>query len=213
MGTRPPASPFTIVMQPVKDPVCGMTVDPAHAAGSYEYGGTKWYFCNLRCLEKFRAEPEKYTGAKPVTAPREPPAAVTPGAIYTCPMHPEILRNGPGACPICGMALEPRVVTLEQEENPELADMRRRFWVCVILTAPLVLMSMGEMMAGAAAHYFRGPAVVWIEFLLATPVVLWGGWPFFERAWASIVHRSPNMFTLIGMGTGTAYVYSVAATV
>ena len=213
MGTRPPDSPFAIVMQPVKDPVCGMTVDPAHAAGSYEYGGTKWYFCNLRCLEKFRAEPEKYTGAKPETAPHEPPAAVTPGATYTCPMHPEILRNGPGSCPICGMALEPRVVTLEQEENPELADMRRRFRASVILTAPLVLLSMGAMVVGApTAHYFAEPAEVWIEFLLATPVVLWGGWPFFERAWASIVHRSPNMFTLIGMGTGTAYVYSVAAT-
>ena len=190
-----------------------MTVDPAHAAGSYEYGGTKWYFCNLHCLEKFRAEPEKYTGAKPETAPHEPPAAVTPGATYTCPMHPEILRNGPGSCPICGMALEPRVVTLDEEENPERTDMRRRFRASVILTAPLVLMSMAAMMVGApAAHYFAGPAAVWIEFLLATPVVLWGGWPFFERAWASIVHRSPNMFTLIGMGTGTAYVYSVAAT-
>src|SRR5579872_5910970 len=210
MGTTSPGSAFAIITDRVKDPVCGMTVDPASAAGSYEYGGKKWYFCNVRCLEKFRTAPQKYTGAKSEAALHEPPPAA--GATYTCPMHPEILRNGPGSCPICGMALEPRTVTLEQKENPELADMRRRFWASVVLTAPIVLMSMGEMIAGPAAHSFGGPAAVWIQFLLATPVVLWGGWPFFERAWASVVHRSPNMFTLIAMGTGTAYVYSVAAT-
>ena len=211
MGTSPPGSPFAIVAQPVKDPVCGMMVDPARAAGSYEYGGKRWYFCNPRCLEKFRAEPEKYTGERPAVAThKQPPDAA---ATYTCPMHPEIVRNGPGSCPICGMALEPRVVTLEQEENPELADMRRRFRASVILTAPVVLMSMAEMIGPAAAPYFSGPLAVWIQFLLATPVVVWGGRPFFERAWASIVHRSPNMFTLIAMGTGTAYVYSVAATI
>jgi Cu+-exporting ATPase len=214
MGTTPPSSPFAIVTQPVKDPVCGMTVDPARAAGSYEYGGKPWYFCSLGCLEKFRAGPEKYTGQKPEAAPHQQPPPVPAGVTYTCPMHPQIVRGGPGSCPICGMALEPRVVTLEQEENPELGDMRRRFWASVILTAPVVLMSMGEMMAGLpAAHNFAGPAAVWIQFLLATPVVLWGGRPFFERAWASIVHRSPNMFTLIAMGTGTAYLYSVAATI
>ncbi len=210
---QPPLSPFAIVAQPVKDPVCGMMVDPASAAASLEYGGKKWYFCNLRCLEKFRAEPDKYTGEKPASAPHVPPPAQTGAVPYTCPMHPEIVRNGPGACPICGMALEPRVATLEQEENPELAGMRRRFWTSVILTTPILLMSMGEMMAPSAAYLVAGRAAVWIQFALATPVVLWGGWPFFERAWASVAHRSPNMFTLIAMGTGTAYLYSVAAAV
>jgi Cu+-exporting ATPase len=178
-----------------------MTVDPAKAAASYEYGGKKWYFCCQHCLEKFRSDPQKFTGEKPVAAP------VIAGTDYTCPMHPEVVRSGPGACPICGMALEPAVATLDDGENPELADMGRRLWVSAILTAPILAMAMGAM----AAHWLGGRAAVWIEFLLATPVVLWGGWPFFERAWASVVHRSPNMFTLIAMGTGTAYVYSVAA--
>jgi Cu+-exporting ATPase len=197
----PPSNPFAIVGQLAKDPVCGMTVDPAKAA-SYEYGGKKWYFCCQHCLEKFRGDPQKYSGEKPAVA-----APVIVGACYTCPMHPEVVRNGPGACPICGMALEPAVATLDEGENPELAIMRRRLWVSAILTAPILLMAMG----GMAAQWLGGRAEVWIEFLLATPVVLWGGWPFFERAWASVVHRSPNMFTLIAMGTGTAYVYSVAA--
>jgi Cu+-exporting ATPase len=208
---QPPGFPLAIVGQPVKDPVCGMTVDPARAAGSFEYQGKKWYFCSPRCLEKFRAEPEKYAGEKPASAPQAPPPAPTGAVTYTCPMHPEILRPGPGACPICGMALEPRVPTLEQEENPELGAMRRRFWASVILTTPILLMAMGEMIAPSVAYLFAGRAAVWIQFALATPVVLWGGWPFFGRAWASVVHRSPNMFTLIAMGTGTAYLYSVAA--
>ncbi len=179
-----------------------MTVDPAKAAASYEYAGKKWYFCCQHCLEKFRSDPQKYSGERPAAAP-----AVVAGASYTCPMHPEIVRNGPGACPICGMALEPTVATLDEGENPELADMGRRLWASAILTAPILLIAMGEMVA----HWLGGRVSVWIEFVLATPVVLWGGWPFFERAWASVVHRSPNMFTLIAMGTGTAYVYSVAA--
>ena len=123
-------------------------------------------------------------------------------------MHPEIRRSGPGACPICGMALEPLVATLDDGENPELADMRRRFWISAVLAAPILLMAMGEMLGG---HWLTPRVEVWIQLLLATPVVTWGGWPFFERAWASIRHRSPNMFTLIAMGTGTAYTYSVAA--
>src|SRR5438094_525097 len=129
-----------------------MTVDPARAAGSYEYGGKKWYFCSRHCLEKFRAEPEKYTGERPAIGQAQAAAPVgATGVTYTCPMHPEVVRNGPGACPICGMALEPTTVTLEQQENPELADMTRRFWTSAILTAPLLLMTMGEMIVGGSA--------------------------------------------------------------
>jgi Cu+-exporting ATPase len=216
-----PQSPFAIVSQPAKDPVCGMTVDPARAAGSYEYGGKKWYFCSRHCLEKFQAAPEKYTGEKPATtqaaaaAPVASPVAApaAAGVTYTCPMHPEVVRNGPGACPICGMALEPTTVTLEQEKNPELADMTRRFWTSAVLTTPILLMTMGEMIAGSSAPQFSGKFAVWIQLALSTPVVLWGGWPFFVRAWASVVHRSPNMFTLIAMGTGTAYFYSLIAAI
>jgi P-type Cu+ transporter len=203
---HPAASPFAIVQPHAKDPVCGMTVDPARAAASYEYGGKKWYFCCQQCLEKFRADPKKYTGDGPVPSPAPPVTAS--GATYTCPMHPEIVRPGPGACPICGMALEPRTVTLEQEENPELIDMRRRLWISAALTAPILLMTMGEMMSLLPA---AGSVAIWTQLALATPVVLWGGWPFFDRAWASLIHRSPNMFTLIAMGTGTAYFYSLAA--
>jgi Cu+-exporting ATPase len=201
----PSSSSFAIISQPATDPVCGMTVEPAKAAGSYEYGGKRWYFCNAGCLEKFRNNPKKYTGERAAIPHHSEPLT---GAVYTCPMHPEIVRNGPGACPICGMALEPLVATLEDRENPELADMRRRFWISAVLTAPILLVAMGEMFGG---HWFTSRMEVWIQLLLATPVVLWGGWPFFERAWASIWHRSPNMFTLIAMGTGTAYGYSVIA--
>ena len=191
-----------------------MLVDPARAAGSWEYGGRKWYFCSTHCLEKFRADPAKYLGETPAISampvPEKPPDA---GAIYTCPMHPEVVKNGPGSCPICGMALEPRTPTLDDVENPELRDMSRRFWISVILTAPILTGSMGEMMAPAAAHWFSSSLWIWLQLALATPVVLWAGWPFFERGWASIVHRSPNMFTLIAMGTGTAYLYSLVATI
>ncbi len=209
-----PQSPFAIVSQPVIDPVCGMTVDPARAAGSWEYGGKTWHFCSRHCLEKFRAAPEKYAREKPaipqVPATPSPDAA---GVKYTCPMHPEVVRDGPGACPICGMALEPRNVTLDQQENPELADMQRRFWTSMVLTTPVLLMTMGEMAAGSSAAQVSGRLAMWIQLALATPVVLWGGRPFFERAWASVVHRSPNMFTLIAMGTGTAYSYSLIAAI
>ncbi|HKW96544.1 MAG TPA: heavy metal translocating P-type ATPase [Bryobacteraceae bacterium] len=182
------------------DPVCGMTVDPAHAAAVYDYAGKTWYFCNPHCLERFRADPARYGGEASAQ-----PAALSEtvsGATYTCPMHPEVVRNGPGSCPICGMALEPRTVSLEDQSNPELASMQKRFWASVVLTAPILAISMSGIMGRTAS---------WIQLLLATPVVLWGGWPFFERAWASLVHRSPNMFTLIAMGTGTAYFYSVVA--
>lgn len=184
-----------------------MSVDPAHAAGSHRHGGKTWYFCSRHCLEKFQADPARYTGEKPPAVELNAAPSASP-TEYTCPMHPQIVQSGPGSCPICGMALEPRVATAEEQENPELADMRRRFWVSVALTAPILLTTMGEM---AGAHFLAGRIMVWIQLLLATPVVVWGGWPFFERAWASIVHRSPNMFTLIALGTGTAYLYSLIA--
>ena len=184
-----------------------MTVDPGHAAGSHAHGGKIWYFCSRHCLEKFQSDPARYTGDKPAAVEVHAAPSASP-AEYTCPMHPQIVQSGPGTCPICGMALEPRVVSADEQENPELADMRRRFWISVALTAPILFTTMGEM---AGAHFFGGRQLIWIQFLLATPVVVWGGWPFFERAWASIVHRSPNMFTLIALGTGTAYLYSLVA--
>jgi Cu+-exporting ATPase len=131
---------------------------------------------------------------------------------YVCPMHPEVVRDGPGSCPICGMALEPRIVTLAEQKNPELEDMTRRFWVGAILSLPVVLVAMSDVIPGQPLHQLFSPRQLnWLQFFLATPVVLWCGWPLFERAWASIVNRSLNMFTLIGMGVGTAYLYSVAA--
>jgi P-type Cu+ transporter len=145
----------------------------------------------------------------------EPVTAAVPRTrlTYVCPMHPEIVRSEPGTCPICGMALEPRTVSLEEEENPELTDMTRRFWISVILTVPLLLIAMSEMLPGQQVqHAFSARLLTWVQLLFATPVVLWGGWPFFVRAWASIVNRSLNMFTLIAIGTGTAYGFSVLTT-
>ncbi|HVR43493.1 MAG TPA: heavy metal translocating P-type ATPase [Thermoanaerobaculia bacterium] len=199
----------------VTDPVCGMTVEPSSAAGTSEYGGETFHFCSPGCKAKFDADPAKYvpgeSGGASETAGRQPPPK---GAEWTCPMHPEIVRDAPGSCPICGMALEPRAISLDEEENPELADMRRRFVVSAVLTAPLVVIAMGaHVLSGAWAHRLvHSGAGRWIELALATPVVLWGGWPFFRRAWESLVHRSLNMFTLIGLGTGVAYAYSVIAT-
>jgi Cu+-exporting ATPase len=251
-----------------KDPVCGMTVDPAKAAGTYEYHGQQYYFCARSCLEKFCQDPERYLAPKPQLVsigigpalhppaggyqgpappplkPPEPAADYTcpmhpevrqvgPGACpdcgmglepavvaaprtkteYTCPMHPEVVQAEPGSCPICGMALEPRTVTLEEEMNPELADMTRRFWISLALTLPVFLLAMSEMIPGLPLqHALPGWLFSGIQLALATPVVLWGGWPFFERGWRSIVNRRLNMFTLIALGTGTAFVYSVVAT-
>ena len=260
-----------------RDPVCGMNVNPATAKHVYPHSGKNYYFCCAPCLEKFKADPPKYlAAAMPARSPglvtlgaakaappaypqlqtfeptqplRQAPATGTayvcpmcpevrenkPGACpscgmalepdvpvastrteYTCPMHPEIVRPAPGSCPICGMALEPRTVTAAAEESPELRDMSRRFWVGVALTAPLLTIAMGSMLGykltldldinGILINLPR------VEFALATPVVLWCGWPFFQRFWTSLVNRSPNMFTLIGMGTGAAYGYSVVAT-
>jgi len=143
----------------------------------------------------------------------ESPASLTPSRTeYVCPMHPEIVRNEPGACPICGMALEPRTVTLEEEANPELVDMTRRFWISAILSAPLLFFALAEFLPGQPVHSWFSPHFLnWFQLALATPVVLWGGWPFFQRGWASIINRSLNMFTLIAIGVGTAYVYSIFA--
>jgi Cu+-exporting ATPase len=182
-----------------------MTIDPAHAAGSSTLDGTTYYFCNPHCKMKFDADPAAYLGgSKP--APVEAP----PGAEWTCPMHPEIVQDKPGSCPICGMGLEPRTVTLE-DSNPELDDMTSRFKVSAALTVPLVALAMLRHVPGLFPHDAMGWAT-WAELALATPVVLWGGWPFFERAWASFVHRHLNMFTLIGIGVAVSYVYSLVAT-
>ncbi len=251
-----------------RDPVCGMSVDPAKAAASIEHDGKLYQFCCKGCAEKFQADPQKYLSPaykpggmmakppmvsiggiappKPATAAAKPGPAAPAGTVWvcpmcpevreskpvpcpkcgmalepetpvapstrtewTCPMHPEIVRLEPGFCPICGMALEPRTVAAE-EENPELRDMTRRFWGSVILAVPLIALAMLRM--GPLAHAISPRLGSWIEFVLATPIVLWAGWPFFQRGWASIKHRSPNMFTLIALGVGVAYIYSAVAT-
>jgi Cu+-exporting ATPase len=249
----------------VKDPVCGMLVDPARARASDTHDGVTYFFCNPRCAERFKADPAKYltaaaeaaapapatsaasTAAAPDKTPervskktddaawicpmdaevresgpgacprcgmaleREHPAAPVTKTEWTCPMHPEIVREGPGACPICGMALEPRVITEAEPENHELVDMTRRFWVSVALTVPVLGLAMSEMLP-AVAHLMSGRARGWVELVLASPVVLWAGRPFFERMWTSVKNRSPNMFTLIGLGVGVAYLFSLVAT-
>ena len=268
----------------VRDPVCGMQVQPSRAKGRYEYDGQTYYFCNPRCLERFRNDPEAFRAPRkpetqwvepmtkrPVyTCPRHPEvkqegpgrctqcgielaptqAAVPPPAIgytcpmhpevrqdepgscpkcgmalepvalvppamateYVCPMHPEVRQNEPGACPICGMALEPRIVTGVEEADPELRDMTRRFWASLALTIPLLIIAMTPHLPGGFG-WIPPAAQTWIELLLATPVVLWGGWPFFVRGWRSIVTMHLNMFTLIAVGVGAAYLYSIVATV
>jgi len=189
------------------DPVCGMTVHPATAAGQHTHHGKTYYFCSEHCLHKFRADPESFLH------PQSQPPSLT-DVEYTCPMHPEVVQIGPGSCPKCGMALEPKVFSLTAEEDTsELDDMKRRFWISLALTLPVFLLAMAEMIPGQPVQHALGHSlVVWLQFVLATPVVLWGGWPFFERGWASIVNRSPNMFTLIAIGTGAAFGYSVVAT-
>jgi Cu+-exporting ATPase len=248
----------------VKDPVCNMDVDPATAAGSSEYKGQTYYFCSPGCVKRFNADPEKYlspkssatqvpktqmvqiggimpekaaaqsssqqeTGKGTVTyvCPMDPEVreqkpgacpkcgmALEPETVeYTCPMHPEIVRNRPGNCPICGMALEPRVAAgIHEEDDSELRSMQRRLWVGITLSIPLLAISMGGMTAGSPLHNLPAGWMEWLQLLLATPVVLWGGWPFFQRGWASLVNRHLNMFTLIAMGTGTAYLFSVIGT-
>jgi len=255
-----------------RDPVCGMTVDRERAKSRVEYANEIYSFCCESCAKKFSAEPAKYLHSEqspsvatreghrfrsvdlnrssvadvrpkvsleraktsgPYVCPMDPevqeqdagacpkcgmalepamPKASADRIEYTCPMHPEIIRSGPGSCPICGMALEPRTVSASEEENPELSSMTRRFWISVALTIPVLILGMSDLIPGQPLQQFLSMrAIGWIEFLLATPIVLWGGFPFFQRGWASIVNRSLNMFTLIALGTGTAYVYSVIA--
>jgi P-type Cu+ transporter len=247
MNPKPPGASLPILSGPprAKDPVCGMSVDPAKAAGRIEHGGKAYYFCSKRCAERFAQDPEKFLAAPgtvgmehahahghvPTDTHAHPPAhaehgqmhhasaATAPaaqravssaqGVRYTCPMDPEIVQIGPGVCPKCGMALEPMDVFAEVEADPEYDSMRRRFWVSAALALPVLVLSMfGDALGLRLAHSARNL----IEFILATPVVLWGGWPFFERFWVSLINRSPNMFTLIGLGTGAAYVDSVVAT-
>ena len=181
----------------VVDPVCGMTIAPSEAAGSYEHDGVTYYFCNPSCLARFSAAPEAFLGPKPPA----PPAPE--GTDYICPMHPEVRQDHPGACPICGMALEPRTVTLDEAPNPELVDMTRRLWIAAALAFPVFASAMGDMVLGMGLGGRVDAGLAnWIGLALATPVVFWAGWPFFERAWASLVNRSPNMFTLDRHGRG-----------
>ncbi|MBB6228633.1 Cu+-exporting ATPase [Polymorphobacter multimanifer] len=191
-----------------RDPVCGMMVDPHTTAHRSAHDGHPYYFCSAGCRAKFIADPVKYMTPAELQS-HEP---VPEGTIYTCPMHPQIRQIGPGACPICGMALEPAVMTAETPPNPELADFTRRFWIGLALTIPVFVLEMGGHLFNID-HLVAPQVSNWIQLLLATPVVLWAGWPFFERGWRSIVNRSLNMFTLVAMGTGVAWTYSVLATV
>ncbi len=191
--------------QPVIDPVCGMRVDPhVPKGGRHVHEGTTYSFCSPSCYAKFEAAPGRYLT-------KRPPAAKPAGTDYVCPMHPQIVRSEPGSCPICGMALEPRTVGLEDAPNPELLDMRRRFWVSLALTVPLLLIAMSEMLPWSPLRGHPRTST-WVQLLLSTPVVLWGGWPFFVRGAASVRNRSLNMFSLIALGTGAAFAFSVFAT-
>ncbi len=194
--------------EPNRDPVCGMMVG-AESARTHTHHGHTYRFCSAGCLAKFREDPAHYLGAETAEAH----AQVAPSARWTCPMHPEIVRNEPGACPICGMALEP-MNAVGDERNPELDDMTRRFWVSLALTLPVFGIAMAEMFPGLhGSEHFSPRMLTWLQLVLGTPVVLWGGWPFFVRGWTSLRTRHLNMFTLIAIGTGAAWAYSVAATV
>ncbi len=186
------------------DPVCGMMVDPHTAKHRADHHGHTFYFCSAGCRTKFISDPQKYLGVRE-------PEPVREGAIYTCPMHSEIRQVGPGACPICGMALEPEIAGTETGPNPELIDMTRRFWIGLVLTLPVFTLEMGAHVVGIH-NWVRPTLSNYVQFAFATPVVLWAGWPFFVRGWQSLITRNLNMFTLIAMGTGVAYVYSLAAT-
>ena len=190
-----------------RDPVCGMDVDTSKAMHRFELDGITYYFCNPRCLEKFRADPRRYLNS----ADSEPAPDAPEGTIWTCPMHPQIRQDHPGSCPICGMALEPLEPTAEEGPNPELADMTRRFWISAALTLPILLLVMGDELLRLGLVPMR--TSVWIQLVLSTPVVLWAGWPFFDRMWASLKTRNLNMFTLIGLGVGAGYGYSLVAAI
>ena len=191
--------------QSVKDPVCGMTVDPATSKHRHGHAGTIYHFCAANCRTKFIAELQRYL------APAAPPAPPGTGTIYTCPMHPQIRQEGPGSCPICGMALEPEMVTADAGPNHELIDMTRRLWIGVALAVPVLILEMGGHLTGLTMLLGQQTSN-WIQLVLATPVVLWAGWPFFERGWQSLVTRNLNMFTLIALGTGVAWIYSLIGT-
>ncbi len=187
------------------DPVCGMTVDPAKTAHHATHGGNDYDFCSAGCLAKFTAEPAKYLSDIPRAE-----AVATPGAMWTCPMHPEIRREGPGTCPICGMALEPEEPSLDNAPNPELVDFTRRWWVSAVLAVPLLILTMGSELLGL---HLVSPAISpWLQLAMTAPIVLWAGWPFFTRGWTSLVTRKLNMFTLIAIGVGAAFFYSLVAT-
>jgi len=197
------------------DPVCGMTV-AENADKATVYKDTKYYFCSEGCRATFKENPMKFVKSPSAPVPPSSTASSGPasaGVVYTCPMHPQIRRSEPGSCPICGMALEPLVATQNGGASPELRDFMHRFWIGVALTAPVVLLEMAAHIAGLNFHRYLSPQIsVWIQFVLGTPVVLWAGWPFFERGWASVHNRSLNMFSLIALGVGAAYLYSLAAT-
>lgn len=195
----------------LKDPVCGMAVTE-QSAHRLVHDGRPYYFCSAGCQSKFATNPLRYVpepDAAPASTPPAPSTPAAPGAIYTCPMHPEIRQDHPGSCPKCGMTLEPLIPELEEDENPELSDFRRRFWWTLPLTVVVTILAM----AGHRLNWFNMAVQSWIELVLSLPIVLWAGWPFFSRGWQSVVNRSPNMWTLIGLGTGAAFVYSVVATV
>jgi len=192
----------------VIDPVCGMSVDPQKTAHHASHAGSDYHFCSAGCREKFVADPQRY-----LNKAAAPIAQDQPGTIWTCPMHPEVRQDHPGACPICGMALEPAMVTADEGPSAELIDMTRRFWIGLALSLPVLVLEMGGHLFPALHHLIPMKASIWIQFALATPVVLWAGWPFFQRGWASLKTRNLNMFTLIAMGTGVAWLYSVVAAV
>ncbi|QUS41561.1 cadmium-translocating P-type ATPase [Tardiphaga alba] len=198
-GNHTPAAP-----EKVLDVVCGMTVDPATAKQRFSYNGQEYFFCGARCRKRFSADPESFL------KPREPAPPMPPGTIYICPMDPEVRQEGPGTCPICGMALEPETVSLDDGPDPELIEMTRRFWIALALTLPVFVLEMGSHLG--LMQLVPQATSNWISFVLATPVVLWAGAPFFVRGWRSVVSGNLNMFTLIAMGTGVAWIYSVVAT-
>ena len=203
-GLRPEANDGS---SPVRDPVCGMAVDPGTAMHWTVHDGHSYAFCSNGCRTKFEVDPQRYLHPVKAEAKAVP---VPPGTDYTCPMHPEVHQVGPGACPICGMALEPAAVSLDDGPNEELVEMTRRFWVGLVLTLPVFVLEMGGHLTGLTERIGQRNSN-WIQFALATPVVLWAGWPFFVRGYHSVVLRALNMFTLVALGTGVAWVYSVVA--
>ncbi|HEV3438837.1 MAG TPA: heavy metal translocating P-type ATPase [Gemmata sp.] len=211
---------LSLISEPTTDPVCGMTVDPSSSADSYRHGETTYHFCSRHCLEKFKSDPESYTHGKPIegssccseTTPSANASVAAPGTQYTCPMHPEILRDTPGTCPKCGMALEPKVPHAGAEDTSELRDMTRRFGVSIVLTLPVFVLTMAPMIPGVNLPHGLAIAANWVGLIFSTPVVFWAGWPFFERAIQALRNRTSNMFTLIGLGTLAAWGYSTIAT-